>query len=92
MPDYLYLACVSADMPAVPNSVQMPCGKCKTSVWVSLSGQTLLRSEPKTIVVCIPCMSQIDDDDFRDTRFRPVPGGVKEALKYLRTVGNAHNN
>lgn len=90
MTDKVYLACVTTDMSAVPNSVEGRCGTCDVAVWISVSGQRVMKSKDEVIITCIPCLSTLPEDERKE--FHAVPGGIKKAIDYLRKSGNASNN
>lgn len=90
MADKVYLACVTTDMSAVPNSTKGRCAECDAEIWVSISGQRFADSVDLIIFICVGCIKKINEDG--KTEFESVPGGIKEALDYLRKAGNASNN
>lgn len=71
------------------NSVRTDCRKCKMPVWVSESGQKVLRQSSKLQVYCMECAAkEIEADESGEKpKFKVVPGALQELRRYFGKVG-----
>lgn len=85
------LMCIRVEqLKALYGSVRGNCTKCKSAVWVSVSGQKALQTSSKLKVFCMECaMQEIENDTSGEKpKFRAVPGAMQELLRYLSKAGD----
>ena len=71
----------------VQGSIKMPCSQCKELVFLSKSGQQMLKESPESIIVCMECVdiSQVD-------KITLVSGAIKEASNHDNYLNSYHGN
>ena len=82
------LMCVKvAQMRALYGSTRADCAKCRTAVWVSVSGQAAIKENPKLQICCMECATKEMQQSGEDMKFSVVPGAIEEMIRHFRKTG-----
>lgn len=86
--DFDMLVCVPVAGGARPvyGSIRADCHQCKTAVWVSVSGQNVLRTRKDLIPYCMECAAKEMDATDEEIKAEIVPGGIEELRRHFMKI------
>lgn len=68
-------------------SIKKECFDCEKEVYLSLSGQKMLKESSEILICCINCL-KINEE----TKFSAVPGAFEEFNKHINILNNYNSN
>jgi hypothetical protein len=82
------LVCTSTGGSARPTygSVRAECGECKSSVWVSVSGQKAMRERKTLRPFCMSCASEKINESGEKPKAEIVPGAIDELIRHFLKI------
>jgi hypothetical protein len=89
-PDQKYIVCLSVQMAlwnskaVAEGSVEKQCGRCGIPVWLSQSGQKMLKEDPSAQLRCQGCLRKMVAESKEPVKFGSVPGAIEEALENIK--------
>lgn len=88
--DDKYIVCLTVQMglwnprAVAEGSVEKQCGGCGVAVWLSKSGQKMLKDTPDAQLRCEPCIRKMAQAATEEVKVQEVPGAIEEALDNIR--------
>ena len=82
------LVCTSAGGLSRPiyGSVRAECGACKSPVWVSVSGQKVMRERKTLRPFCMSCASEKINESGEQPKAEIVPGAIDELIRHFLKI------
>ena len=82
------LMCVRVEqLTGLYGSVRAECVRCRHAVWVSMSGQTAVKQNPKLQILCAECATKKMQNSLEENKFQVVPGAIEEMIRHFRKTG-----
>ena len=82
--DILICARTSDTPDVLKGSIWDKCRECKSSIWISLSGQRAMKGNKKLVPFCIACAYKKNPNP-KAGEVTAAPGSLQELQKYLAT-------
>lgn len=70
----------------VYGSIRADCQECKSSVWVSVSGQKAIAENKTLKPYCIECAAVKVKDSEEEVKAEIVPGAIDELRRYFMKI------
>lgn len=84
--DMLVCVPVSDGTRPVYGSIRAVCHQCKNAVWVSVSGQNVLRERKDLRPFCMQCAAKEMENTTEEIKAEIVPGGIEELRRHFLKI------
>jgi hypothetical protein len=84
--DMLVCIPVAGGTRPVYGSIRAVCHQCKTAVWVSVSGQNVLRDRKDLRPFCMSCAAKEMKNATEEVKAEIVPGGIEELRRHFMKI------